>query len=163
MELLCYETTQGEVVEAIAARNKLTASVAPSLVVIKLPHIDQAQESNAKFLTQLADRNGDEVTVKAGKLLFLKAGSDVTASGRPIPQMTITRSDGDCLQFVIVVDGAYTGVKAKWFYTKEPKPQKQKVTLKRQPKEKHLRALEHSKAKQVSKKTKAKKEWVHGR
>ncbi|WP_239688353.1 GPO family capsid scaffolding protein, partial [Citrobacter freundii] len=42
--------------------------------------------------------------------------------------------------------------------TDDPKPQKQKVTLKRKPKEKHLRALEHPKAKPVSKKTKAKKE-----
>ncbi|EBP5923530.1 phage late control D family protein, partial [Salmonella enterica] len=61
-------------------------------------------------------------------------------------------------QFAIADRGAYTGVTAKWLHTKDPKPQKQKVTLKRQPKEKHLRALEHPKAKPVSKKTKAQKE-----
>lgn len=123
-----------------------------------LPHIDQSQESDAVFLTRLADRDGATVSVKAGKLLFLKAGSALTASGKPIPQMTLTRSDGDRHQFAIADRGAYTGVTAKWLHTKDPKPQKQKVTLKRQPKEKHFRALEHPKAKPVSKKTKSRKE-----
>lgn len=153
-----HDTTLGELVSTIAKRNKLTASVADSLKKIPVPHIDQSQESDAVFLTRLADRNGAAVSVKAGKLLFLKAGSAMTASGKPVPQMTLTRSDGDRHQFAIADRGAYTGVTAKWLHTKDPKPQKQKVTLKRKPKEKHLRALEHPKAKPVSKKTKAKKE-----
>lgn len=153
-----HDTTLGELVSTIAKRNKLTASVADSLKQIPVPHIDQSQESDAVFLTRLADRNGATVSVKAGKLLFLKAGSALTASGKPIPQMTLTRSDGDRHQFAIADRGAYTGVTAKWLHTKDPKPQKQKVTLKRQPKEKHLRALEHPKAKPVSKKMKSRKE-----
>ncbi|ELN4937146.1 phage late control D family protein, partial [Salmonella enterica] len=153
-----HDTTLGDLVSAIAKRNKLTASVADSLKQIPVPHIDQSQESDAVFLTRLADRNGATVSVKAGKLLFLKAGSALTASGKPIPQMTLTRSDGDRHQFAIADRGAYTGVTAKWLHTKDPKPQKQKVTLKRQPKDKHLRALEHPKAKPVSKKTKSRKE-----
>jgi phage protein D len=55
--------------------------------------------------------------------------------------MTITRSDGDRHQFAIADRGAYTGVTAKWLH-KRPEATKQKVTLKRKPKEKHLRALE---------------------
>lgn len=129
-----HDTTLGELVSTIAKRNKLTASVADSLKQIPVPHIDQSQESDAVFLTRLADRNGATVSVKAGKLLFLKAGSALTASGKPIPQMTLTRSDGDRHQFAIADRGAYTGVTAKWLHTKDPKPQKQKVTLKRQPK-----------------------------
>ncbi|EFC3980023.1 phage late control D family protein [Escherichia coli] len=125
---------------------------APSLAGIKIPHIDQSQESDAKFLTRLAERNGGEVSVKMGKLLFLKAGQGVTASGKKIPQITITRSDGDRHHFAIADRGAYTGVTAKWLHTKDPKPQKQKVKLKRKKKEKHLRALEHPKAKPVTQK-----------
>lgn len=146
-----HDKSLGEIVEAIATRNKLTASVVDELAGIKIPHIDQSQESDAKFLTRLADRNGGEVSVKAGKLLFLKAGRGVTASGKPIPQITITRSDGDRHQFSIADRGAYTGVTAKWLHTKDPKPKK--VKIKRKPKEQHLRALQHPKAK-----TKAKKE-----
>lgn len=147
-----HDTTLGAIVEAIASRNKLEASVAPSLAGIKIPHIDQSQESDAKFLTRLAERNGGEVSVKMGKLLFLKVGQGVTASGKKIPQITITRSDGDRHHFAIADRGAYTGVTAKWLHTKDPKPQKQKVKLKRKKKEKHLRALEHPKAKPVRQK-----------
>ena len=147
-----HDKTLGEIVAAIAARNTLTSSVITELAGIKIPHIDQSQESDAKFLTRLAERNGGEISVKAGKLLFLKAGRGVTASGKAIPQVTITRSDGDRHQFSIADRGAYTGVTAKWLHTKDPKPQKQKVKLKRKKKEKHLRALEHPKAKPVTQK-----------
>ena len=63
-----------------------------------------------------------------------------------------SRSDGDRHQFSIADRGAYTGITAKWLHTKDPKPQKQKVALKRKPKEQYLRALQHPKAKPVTKK-----------
>ncbi|MEI9826233.1 phage late control D family protein [Enterobacter bugandensis] len=153
-----HDTTIGQIVETIAARNKLTASVADALKAVAVPHIDQSQESDAVFLSRLADRNGAAVSVKAGKLLFLKAGSGKTASGKPIPQMTLERGDGDRHQFAIADREAYTGVTAKWLHTKDPKPQKQKVKLKRKPKEKHLRALQHPKATKAPANAKAKKE-----
>ncbi|HAS0887254.1 TPA: phage late control D family protein [Enterobacter cloacae] len=153
-----HDTTLGVIVETIAARNKLEASVADTLKAIPVPHIDQTQESDAVFLSRLADRNGASVTVKAGKLLFLKAGSGKTASGKPIPLMTLERGDGDRHQFAIADREAYTGVTAKWLHTKDPKPQKQKVKLKRKPKEQHLRALQHPKATKTTVKPNAKKE-----
>lgn len=147
-----HDKTLGMIVEAIAKRNKLEAAVAPELARIPIPHIDQSQESDAKFLTRLADRNGGEVSVKSGKLLLLQAGKALTASGKPIPQVTITRSDGDRHQFSIADRSAYTGVTAQWLHTKEPKPKKVKV--KRRTKEPHLRALEHPKAKAKKKEAK---------
>ncbi|KLV74651.1 phage late control D family protein [Citrobacter sp. MGH110] len=153
-----HDTTLGVIVETIAQRNKLTASVADSLKAIAIPHIDQTQESDVAFLSRLAERNGASVSVKAGKLLFLKAGSAMTASGKPIPQMTVERGDGDRHQFAIADREAYTGVTAKWLHTRDPEPQKQKVKLKRKPKEQHLRALQHPKAAKTSIKAKKKKE-----
>lgn len=152
-----HDTTLSAVISKIAARNKLTASVAKGLAEIKIPHIDQSQESDAKFLTRLAIRNGAEVSIKAGRLLFIRAGNGVTASGKPIPQMTIERGDGDRHQFAIADRAAYTGVRAKWLHTKDPKPQKQQVKLKRKPKPQHLRALQHPKAKPVAAKKAAAK------
>jgi phage protein D len=153
-----HDTTLGEIVATIAGRNKLEPAVADVLKGIKIPHIDQAQESDVKFLTRLAERNGAEVSVKAGRLMMLKAGNGVTASGKPIPAITIKRSSGDRHSFSIADRGAYTGVTAKWLHTKDPKPEKQKqqVKVKRKPKERHLRALEHPKATPVNK-AKAKK------
>ncbi|MGO3014536.1 MAG: phage late control D family protein [Hafnia alvei] len=146
-EVSYHDTTLGAVVKQIAERNQLDAVLAKGFAEIAIPHIDQSQESDIKFLTRLAERNGAEVSVKAGKLLFLKAGNGVTASGNPIPMMTIERSDGDRHQFAIADRNAYTGVTASWLHTKDPKPKKQKVKLHRKAKPKHLRALQHPKAK----------------
>ncbi|HBN2260543.1 phage late control D family protein [Escherichia coli] len=158
-----HDTTLGGVVEAIAARNKLGSSVAPELANIPLPHVDQSQESDVKFLTRLAERNGGEVSVKAGKLLVLKAGRGVTASGKAIPLVTISRSDGDRHQFSIADRGAYTGVTAKWLHTKDPKPQAQKVKLRRKEKEKKNGAVAHPKAKTPAKEPEAREgEYMAG-
>lgn len=158
-----HDTTLGGVAEAIAARNKLGSSVAPELAKIPLPHVDQSQESDVKFLTRLAERNGGEVSVKAGKLLLLKAGRGVTASGKAIPLVTISRSDGDRHQFSIADRGAYTGVTAKWLHTKDPKPQAQKVKLRRKEKEKKTGAVAHPKAKTPAKEPEAREgEYMAG-
>ncbi|MEN4874567.1 phage late control D family protein, partial [Kosakonia cowanii] len=145
-----HDKTLGMIVGAIAARNKLEAAVAPELARIAIPHIDQSQESDIKFLTRLADRNGGEVSVKSGKLLFLQAGKALTASGKPIPQVTIARSDGDRHQFSIADRGAYTGVTAQWLHTKEPKPKKVKV--KRKPKAQQAGTPNHPNAKKKEEK-----------
>jgi uncharacterized protein len=147
-----HDTTLGAIVDAIASRNRLTAAVTPELAGITVPHIDQSQESDIKFLTRLAGRNGAEVSIKAGKLLFIRAGRGVTASGKPIPQVIIARGDGDRHQFAIADRGAYTGVTARWLHTKDPKPQKQKVRLTRKPNDQHAATQQHPKAKPVKKK-----------
>ena len=149
-EVSYHDTTLGEIVTQIAGRNKLQPMLASGFAGIVVAHIDQTQETDAKFLTRLATLYGAVAAVKAGRLLFIKPGNGVTISGKPIPQMTITRSDGDRHSFSIADRGAYTGVSAGWLHTKDPKPKK--VKLQRKPKERHLRALEHP----AAKKTKAK-------
>ncbi|EMX6241383.1 phage late control D family protein [Yersinia enterocolitica] len=147
-EVSYHATTLGNVVAQVAERNNLQAMLAEGLADITIPHIDQTQETDAKFITRLASLNGAVAAVKAGRLLFIKPGSAVTASGKPIPQMTITRQDGDQHSFSIAVRGAYTGVSASWLHTKDPKPAKpKKVKLQRKPQFKHLRALQHPKIK----------------
>ncbi|MGT3288875.1 phage late control D family protein [Yersinia enterocolitica] len=160
-EVSYHETTLGKVVAQVAERNKLTAMLAEGLDDIAISHIDQTQETDAKFITRLASLNGAVAAVKAGRLLFIKPGSGVTASGKPIPQMTITRQDGDQHSFSIADRGAYTGVSASWLHTKDPKPAKpKKVKLQRKPKFKQLRALEHPKAKPTRTKAAAVKKPV---
>lgn len=147
-----HDTTLGEVVTQIAERNNLKAMLADGLANIAIPHIDQTQETDAKFITRLATLNGAVAAVKQGRLLFIKPGTGVTATGKPIPQMTITRKDGDRHSFSIADRGAYTGVTASWLHTKDPTPKKVKV--KRKKSEPHLRALEHPKATVKKKATK---------
>jgi len=143
-----HDTTLEAIVSAIAERNSLQPAVAESLKGVKVSHIDQTQETDAAFITRLAELNGGVVAIKAGKLIFIKPGSALTASGKPIPQMTLTRSDGDGHTFNIADRDAYTGVSATWLHTKEPKPKRVKVQRKK--KEKHLRALQHPAAKKTT-------------
>lgn len=144
-EVSYHDTTLGAVIRQVAERNKLQPMIAEAFASVPVTHIDQTQETDAAFLTRIATLNGAVAAIKAGRLLFIKPGGGVTAAGKPIPQMTITRQDGDRHSFSIADRGAYTGVTASWLHTKEPKPKKVKVQ--RKPKERHLRALEHPAAK----------------
>ncbi|WP_208864896.1 phage late control D family protein [Erwinia sp. LJJL01] len=144
-EVSYHDTTLGAVIKQVAERNKLQPMIAEAFASVPVTHIDQTQETDAAFLTRIATLNGAVAAIKAGRLLFIKPGGGVTAAGKPIPQMTITRQDGDRHSFSIADRGAYTGVTASWLHTKEPKPKKVKVQ--RKPKERHLRALEHPAAK----------------
>ncbi|ANC42419.1 hypothetical protein A6V27_19605 [Hafnia alvei] len=126
-----HDTTLGAVIEIIAKRNKLKANLAKVFANIAVQHIDQSQESDSQFLVRLAKRNGAEVSVKNGELLFLKPGSNLTASGQPIPIATVERADGDKHQFSITDRLAYSGVVARWLDTDSAKQAKQKVKLQR--------------------------------
>jgi len=137
--------TLADIVGQVAERNKLKPAVAESFAKVVVSHIDQTQETDAKFITRLAELNGAAAIIKAGRLLFIKPGGGVTASGKPIPVYTLTRSDGDGHTFSIADRDAYTGVSASWLHTKDPKQKKAKakVKLQRKPKFKQLRALQH--------------------
>ncbi|MCS4318524.1 phage protein D [Serratia sp. BIGb0234] len=147
-----HDTTLSHIVQKVAARNALKATLAAGLSTIKVSHIDQTQETDAAFLTRLASLNGAVAVVKNGNLLFMRPGNGTTVNGKPLPVFTLTRQDGDRHSFSIADRDAYTGVTASWLNTKQPKPQK--VKLQRKPKEQHLRALQHPNAKPAaSKKT----------
>jgi phage protein D len=143
-----HDTTLEAIVSTVAARNDLQSAVADAFKGVKVSHIDQTQENDAAFITRLAELNGGVVAIKAGKLLFIKPGAAVTASGKPIPKTTLTRSDGDGHTFTVADRDAYTGVSATWLHTKDPKPKKVKVQRKK--KEQHLRALQHPAAKKTT-------------
>lgn len=126
-----HDTTIGAIVNTIAQRNQLTASVAAGLSSITISHIDQSQETDAAFLTRLAERNGAFVSIKAGKVIFMKAGQAVTAGGTPIPLMVIERGDGDRHLFSVADRENYSGVTAKWLQTRDPKKQNPQLSINR--------------------------------
>jgi len=140
-----HDTTLNHIVQKVAARNKLKATLAAGLGTIKVSHIDQTQETDAAFITRLASLNGAVAAVKNGALLFMRPGNGTSVSGKSLPVFTLMRQDVDQHSFSIADRDAYTGVTASWLNTKQPKPKK--VKLQRKPKEQHLRALQHPKAK----------------
>lgn len=104
----------GDIVGAIAARHSLTPAVAESLGAIRIPHIDQTNESDMSFLTRLAKRYDAVMTVKDSRLLFMPIGEGVTLSGQAVPTLTIERSSGDQHRYHIAERENYAGVKAFW-------------------------------------------------
>ncbi|HAH0559590.1 TPA: phage late control D family protein [Escherichia coli] len=116
-----HQTTVGEVLKEIAARHNLKLALGKDLTDRTLDHLDQTNESDASFLMKLARQYGAIASVKDGNLLFIRQGQGRTASGKPLPVITITRKAGDGHRFSLADRGAYTGVIASWLHTREPK------------------------------------------
>ena len=120
-----HDTTIGAIVNTIAQRNQFTASVGAGLASIAISHIDQSQETDA------------------GKVIFMKAGHAVTASGTPLPLMMIERGDGDRHLFSVADRENYSGVTAKWLQTRDPKQQNAQLSIARQPGGQPTEGLQH--------------------
>ncbi|EHP7031934.1 phage major tail tube protein [Escherichia coli] len=125
-----HKTTVGEVVKEIAVRHKLKMALGEDLSDKPVEHIDQTNESDGSFLMRLARQYGAIASVKNGNLLFIRQGQGKSASGKPLPVITITRKDGDSHRFTLADRGAYTGVIASWLHTREP-AKKESTTVKR--------------------------------
>lgn len=109
-----HDTTLGEIVGAIAAEHSLKAAVAPTLSSVAIPHLDQANESDVNLLTRLGKRFDAVATIKGGALIFSPIAAGTTASGAPLPRVTITRASGDQHRFTIADRDSYSGVRAYW-------------------------------------------------
>ncbi|HBR1366672.1 TPA: phage late control D family protein [Klebsiella pneumoniae] len=113
-EVSWHDVTVERVISAIARRYDLTPMISELLMDIEIDHADQTDESDMSFLTRMADMLGAITTVKNGCLLFILPGGGVSASGKALPSITITRSSGDQHQFRVADRDAYTGVRAYW-------------------------------------------------
>ncbi|XQS16404.1 phage late control D family protein [Citrobacter telavivensis] len=140
-----HQTTVGEVVKEIAARHNLKMALGKDLTDKALDHMDQTNESDASFLMKLARQYGAIASVKDGNLLFIRQGQGRTASGKPLPVITIERKAGDGHRFTLADRGAYTGVIASWLHTREPK---KKETMQVKRRRKKVAAPKESETKQ---------------
>lgn len=110
-----HETTVGDVVQTIAARNDLQPTISAALDSVPVEHLDQTNESDVNLLSRLAEWHGAVATVKDGRLLFISSGVGKTASGKPLPAVTIDRKEGDRHRFAVADREAYTAVRAFYF------------------------------------------------
>jgi phage protein D len=110
-----HNITLGDLVREIADENGLIPSVVGVLAAQIIDHIDQTNESAANLLSRLAGQFDAIATVKGGKLLFIHAAAGTSASGKPLPAITITRQSGDSHQFNIADRDTYTHVKSTWY------------------------------------------------
>lgn len=104
----------GALIEQIAKENKLESQCAKEYAEQTISHIDQTNESDINLLTRLAEDYGAMATVKNGVLLFMPLGQAKTATGKPIPTVQITKSEGDSYNFSIAESDNYKAVRAYW-------------------------------------------------
>jgi uncharacterized protein len=86
-----YENkTLGAIVGEVAQRHGLSAAVGGSLRGFSYPFLAQSEESDLHFLTRLARKHDALFKVAGGKLLFMRRGEALSASGQALPSVTIT-------------------------------------------------------------------------
>lgn len=86
-----HDITLDDTLDTIAKRYGLDPVIGKTLGGIRIGHIDQTEESDLNFLTRLGERYDAIAAVKAGRMLFTTAGEALTASGKTMPTITLTR------------------------------------------------------------------------
>lgn len=125
------DITVGKLVASLATRYNLKAVVSEDLADTEIDHADQTNESDASFLSRMAEMLGAIATIKNGMLLFIWPGRAVSASGQILPAISITRASGDRHAFRMADRDAYTGVTAYWLDLNFGKTRPVKVTRRR--------------------------------
>ena len=123
-----HKTSLKEIIESIAAANGYTPIIGKSYQDEKIDHIDQSNESDAAFLSRLAERYDAIATVKHGRLLFVSSGEATTASGQPLPTIRITRNSGDQYTFRYSNTESYNAVRAYYIDKKTGKKHEVVIT-----------------------------------
>lgn len=122
-----HKQTLYQIIETIAKKHKYEYIISKEYQNQKIEHIDQTNESDASFMSRLAEQYDAIATVKNGKLLFIPAGESQTASGQPILPTTITRASGDSHSFTYSSSNSYQAVRA--YYTDKKTGQKKEVIV----------------------------------
>lgn len=122
-----HKTSLKEIIESIAAANGYAPIIGKAYQDEKIDHIDQSNESDAAFLSRLAERYDAIATVKHGRLLFVSSGEATTASGQPLPTIRITRNSGDQYTFRYSNTESYNAVRA--YYIDKPTGKKHEVVI----------------------------------
>lgn len=108
-------TSLGDVLTRMAARNGWSVAVSAEYQTIALPYLAQIDESDLHLLSRLGGIYGATAQVKNATLLFVRAGGLVSASGLPMPVFEIRLSDlGDGCSYQEMGRGYYTGAKARY-------------------------------------------------
>lgn len=122
-----HKTSLKEIIESIAAANGYAPIIGKAYQEEKIDHIDQSNESDAAFLSRLAERYDAIATVKHGRLLFVSSGEATTASGQPLPTIRITRNSGDQYTFRYSNTESYNAVRA--YYIDKQTGKKHEVVI----------------------------------
>jgi hypothetical protein len=106
--------TLTDIVQTIAKRYGLQASIATEYNGIAVKHIDQTAESDSAFIQRLAADYGASVRVAGGQLLFIEPLSGKFPDGTPMPVIPIKADEIIAYQMRLAERGKYGKVIAKY-------------------------------------------------
>lgn len=108
------EVTLGDLARRIAADHGLKARVGSALRAVRIPHLDQAEESDLNLLTRLA-RDHDAVAKQSGDyLLLVPRGETASATGKPMPAIDVRPGDASRWRVTLADREAYSSAEARW-------------------------------------------------
>lgn len=103
-----------DLVGGIASEHGLEGRVGDSLQSVRIPHLDQTEESDLHLLTRVA-RDYDAIAKPAaGMLLLVSRGEASSVSGRSMPTVEISRTDAASWRASLADRGEYSAVTARW-------------------------------------------------
>ena len=109
-----WSNTIQEIVSTIAQEHGLKPRVDSALGAIRIPHIDQTEESDLNFLTRLG-KQYDAVGKPAGPhLLFVPHGQAQSASGQATTSVSIHRNQTSDHRVTLADRGKYQAGLAHW-------------------------------------------------
>jgi phage protein D len=120
-------TTLGDMAKKIASEHGLEPAVAESLASIKLPHIDQSDESDINLLTRTARKYDAVVKPANGKLVLAKLGESKSVSGKQLAAVTVEPADCKNWRMTLSKRESAGQVVAYWHAVKSAKRNEVKV------------------------------------
>ena len=111
------DVSLGDLVAEIASEHGLPARVASSLRGVRIPHLDQTEESDLHLLTRLGHQYDAIAKPAGGELLFVARGTSSSASGRPMPSVVIQRQGIGNYRATLSGRSQYRAVRAHWINT----------------------------------------------
>ena len=107
--------TLGDIVTKVAGEHGLQPRCHPDLADKPVTLAEQANKSDMQFLRDLGRRYDSTASPKAGCLIFAPVDATTTATGKPLPSLTITRQSGDSVSYRRAArERAQDGAEADW-------------------------------------------------
>jgi len=110
-----HASTLGQVLTDIGADAGVVVEVAPEVAALTVPHLDQLRESDANLIKRLATNYDCQVAFRGGVLMAVLEHSETSASGKPLPVITIPRSVARSWSVRRPERKNYTGVAVEWY------------------------------------------------
>ncbi|MDO5101477.1 MAG: contractile injection system protein, VgrG/Pvc8 family [Lautropia sp.] len=120
-------TLLADVVRKMAAEHGLKPVIAPEMAAIRLPHLDQLDESDMHFLVRIGGRYDAVIKPAGGCLVLAKKGQAKSATGQQLPSVILEAGEITSYRVSLTRRDESGMVVAYWHETKHARRKEVKV------------------------------------